>query len=250
MVSGGVMTAAIIEAHAERLSIGWVVNATLRVLLKRWVDLLLVGLPFVWLPTVLAAFAPDSRVVQTLSDLPEPVFAGAASLMAYAALVGGERPSAWAAMRAGLSRFGSLWLIALISGLLVLVGLILLIVPGVVLAACLAPAGAIAMVEKKTSSRAIDRAWTLSRGSRWRLVGLLLLAALVFVIMVLSSVIIGMMTGIVGATTQSDPIFDFGVTPVLATVVSALAAVGSTATYVGLRTAAEGPPSEVASVFD
>lgn len=244
------MTAAAITASEARLDIGWVVSATLRVLRTRAVDLLLVALPFLWLPDLIAGFAPDSRPLQLLMGLPGLVFTGGGSLITYQELAGGLRVNASDATRQGAARFARLWLIGLASGVMILVGLLLLIVPGIIagLGFCVAPS--VAMAENKNAIPALERAWDLSRGQRWRLLGLtgLVLAASLGVL--LAGFAVGLVIGLAGGMSAIDPVANLGFGPVFETLVAVLTTVGTTAAYVGLRHAKEGPAEEIARTFD
>jgi hypothetical protein len=244
------MTAAALTSSEPRLDIGWVVGATWRVLRTRAVDLILVALPFLWLPSVIAGFAPDNRAVQLLMNLPALVFTGGGSLITYQTLTAGLPVSASDATRAGAGRFGTLWLVALASGLLLVIGLVLLIVPGVIAGVGFCTASTVVMAENKNTVPAMQRAWDLSRGQRWRLVGLaalLLVASLgVLLVVVIGSAILG----VVGAQNAIDPAANLVFGPIVETVIAMLTTVGAAAAYVGLRKAKEGPAEDIARTFE
>ena len=244
------MTAASLTSDEARLDIGWVVSATLRVLRTRAGDLILVALPFLWLPSVISGFAPDNRAVTLLMNLPGPVFTGAGSLITYQTLTGALPVAAGEATRAGASRFGTLWLVALASGILLVIGLILLIVPGILAGVGFCTASAVVMAENKNTVPAMERAWRLSRGQRWRLVGLtgLLLVASLGALLVgaIGFAILGAM----GAKAAVDPVANLGFGPIFETVIAMLTTVGTAAAYVGLRKAKEGRSEEIARTFE
>ena len=244
------MTAAAITASDARLDIGWVVSATLRVLPTRAVDLTLVALPFVWLPSLIAGFAPDSRPLQLLMGLPGLVFTGAGSLITYQELAGLLRVDANDATRQSAARFGTLWIVAFVAGLLTLLGLVLLIVPGFIAGLGFCVASTVVMAENKNATPALERAWDLSRGQRWRLLGLagLLLAASLGVLLV--GFAIGAALGLAGETSAIDPVANLGFGPIFESVVAVVTTVGTAAAYVGLRNAKEGPSEEIARTFD
>jgi hypothetical protein len=244
------MTAAALTSDEAKLDIGWVVSATWRVLRTRAVDLTLVALPFLWLPSVISGFAPDSRPLQLLMNLPSLVFTGGASLITYQELAGGLRVNASDATRQGAARFGTLWLIALGAGVVTVIGLLLLIVPGVIAGVGFCTASTAAMAEGKPSMPALQRAWDLSRGQRWRLTalaGLLLIASLA---VLLVGVLLGVILGLAGGKSVIDPVADLGFGPIAETLIAAMTTVGTAAAYVGLRNAKEGPAEEIAHTFD
>jgi hypothetical protein len=237
------MTAAVLAAGEPRLDLGWTINATASLIRRRFVDLLVVGLPFVWLPNLLAGFIPrDFSALQFVAGFPALVFIGGVSLLTYRDLTGGARVDGAAAIRAGASRFGALWAVSFISGLMWILGLLLLVAPGIVAMSCLSTAS--------TSAGAIGRAWELSKGSRWRLVGLFALGFVVLIALLLISFVIGTIVALVGAPDLAVPIASFGVGPPTSLALTSVTTVGSAAAYVGLRTAKEGPLGDIAATFD
>jgi hypothetical protein len=244
------MSAAAITAEEGKLDVGWVVGATWRVMRTRAVDLTLVALPFLWLPSMITGFAPNNKPLEFLMNLPALVFTGGASLITYRELSGGERIGASDATRQGAARFGTLWAVAFLSALITIAGLVLLIVPGIITAVGLCGASTAVMAESKASVPALRRAWELSRGQRWRLSGLGGLLILAVLAVLLVGVIIGAILGATGLAAALDPIWQFGYGPIAESLIAALAAVGAAAAYVGLRTAKEGPVEEIARTFD
>ena len=238
-------------ATAEaKLDIGWVISATFRVLRARAADLTLVALPFLWLPSFIAGFAPDSRPLQLIMGLPALVFYGGGSLITYQELTGGLRVTASDATRQGAGRFGTLWLVAFISGLLTVLGLILLIVPGVIAGVGFCVATTVVMAENKNSIPALQRAWNLTRGQRWRLTGLAALLLVATLAVLLVGVILGAVLAATGGASALDPMANLGFGPIFETVIAMLTTVGTAAVYVGLRTAKEGPAEDIARTFD
>lgn len=247
------MTAsAIIETSvAPQLGVGETVKVTLGVLRARALDLFLIGLPFVLLPSVLIGFLPENLWQPRLAvGLPALVFIGGVSLLTYRDLSGGARLSAGGAISAGARRLGTLWGVGFLSGLGFLAGLLLLIVPGVILIAAWVPANAAAMVEELTASAALSRAWALTKGSRWRIAALLGIALAAIVILLLIQVLLGaLLTALLGAETGTA-ITTFAISPLADILTTALTTVGSAAVYVGLREAKEGAVGDVAKVFE
>jgi succinate dehydrogenase hydrophobic anchor subunit len=131
------MTATIaIPAEPARLEVGRCVIATLRVLGRRGLTLLMLAAPFVFLPECLAALLPpELATVRLAAGLPGLIFVGGATQIAYADLAS-ERPvvvedkTAFEALDRSwqLSR-GSRWRLAALLGIaLGAVVLILLLV--------------------------------------------------------------------------------------------------------------------------
>jgi hypothetical protein len=243
--------AAVSGGEVARLDMGRVITSTVRTLFRRGVPLLLLGLPFVVLPNVLAAFAPPSlSAINFLTGLPALVFVGGATLIAYRDICGEAPVGVAQAISEGGGRFGSLWVVGLISGVATLVGLLLLIVPGLLITAIWSTASAAVVIEHMTASQALQRAWALSKGSRLRMLGLLAIALLAI------GLVVFVMVGLIFAATIAlgEPIgtkiSDFLLAPLTTLGLFQIMTVGSTATYVALRQAREGAGGGIATVFD
>jgi hypothetical protein len=242
--------AATLDAKITPLDVGQVISATIRTLGRRWLALLLIGLPFVCVPVVLSSFAlPEDRAVANLlANLPYLVFIGAATMIAYSDIRGEGLIGAPAAIGAALRRFGSLFLVSFISSLATVLGLVLLIAPGLVLCAIFSTGASAVMIEQMNSSHALQRAWDLSRGSRWRLVALLAVAVTAFFVLALALGLVVALAeiapGNIGATFSA-----YVATPLMVLILLEITTVGSVAAYAGLRRAREGA-GELAGAFD
>ena len=247
---GGTMTTvATGEAAPPTLDIGRVISMTSRVLFRRALDLIIIGLPFIYLPNMLVEFLPPGfSAVRLAAGLPGLIFIGAVSLLAYRDIAGEPRVDAATAIRAGAAKFGSLWGVGLISNIGAGIGLLLLIVPGVVLGSCLASASSAVMVESITATAAIERSWSLSKGSRWRLAALLLVALLAAALVLLFTVLVGVVLGLTLGAEHGEAAGRIVWAPFASIWILAITTVGSTAAYVGLRRVREGGVA-VADVF-
>ena len=236
--------------EAPRIDVGWVVRATWRICRDRAWQLFLLSVPFVVIPQALAGLLPQelSRL-GVVAGLPALVFGGGATLMGYRTLTDGEPLSAWEAARAGGARFGSLWGLGFISSIGVGLGILLLVVPGVILLAGWLPATAVLMVEQKTTYASLDRSWALSRGSRWRLAGLLGLAVVATAGILIAAIAVGLVITLTAGEPVGDTLMTFAMIPLVVAMLQAVFATGATAAYVALRRAKEGV-SDVATVFD
>lgn len=83
------------------------------------------------------------------------------------------------AYRVGLSRLGALLLAGLLAGLAVLVGFVLLVVPGFVVLVRLSLFAPALIVERLRARRALARSWDLVRGRSWAVLGALVVGGLV-----------------------------------------------------------------------
>jgi hypothetical protein len=175
------MAAVTIAAGTPRLDVSRVLNSTAKVLLRRAPSLLLLGLPFVWLPDVVAGL----KLPKDVSDLLafalwglSLVFIGGASLITYRELSGSDPVGFRGAIAVGARRWWAMWSLSFICVGPAVVGLLFLVVPGIAFMTTSVSAFSIAIVEDKKPVEAFTASQTLSKGSRWQIAGLLGVAAL------------------------------------------------------------------------
>ena len=161
----------------------------------------------------------------------------------------GQKSSIFSSLAQGLRRIFPIVIVAIITTILVWIGLILLIVPGVIVALMLCVAIPVLMVEGPGIIASLSRSRALTKGSRWRLLGLFLIAliATTVVTMVISLVagLVLMLLGDLGATVSTvvDLALQLFTTVFLAVVLAV--------TYHDLRVAKEGvSTAQLAAVFD
>jgi hypothetical protein len=94
-----------------------------------------------------------------------------------------------ASYRWGLRRFGSVLLIALLVGLTVAVGFLLLIIPGIIFLVFLSVTIPALVIENQRGTDAMKRSWNLVSGNFWHALAVILVAA----------IITGIVGGIIGA---------------------------------------------------
>lgn len=88
----------------------------------------------------------------------------------------GAEPEISSTLRYAASRLGSILLVSILTGLAMIGGFLLLIVPGVLFYVRFAFGPATVVVEDIKGRKAMGRSWRLARGHFWRLFGSLLLA--------------------------------------------------------------------------
>ena len=243
------------EPIPERIDIGRILSGSLTVLRTRLGDLLIVAVLFLLVPQVLLGFAPaqfpdpEFAFWNLLAAIPGLVFDGAASLIAYGALTGAAGPTAGDAVRAGVLKLSQLFVVLLGGGLAILVGLILLVAPGLFLAASLLVATPVLMIENTTVLEAFKRSVSLSRGSRWRLLGVMLVLAAIS--LGAAALTASALQVTILATTDEIgkrlALFVFG--PILALVIRLVVMAVVTSAYVELKRV-NGSASAVAKTFD
>jgi hypothetical protein len=99
-----------------------------------------------------------------------------------------------ASYRWGLRRFGSVLLLALLVGLAVAVGFILLIIPGIIFLVFLSVTIPALVVENLRGTDAMKRSWNLVSGNFWHALAVILVAA----------IITGIVGGLIGAIGGSN----------------------------------------------
>ena len=163
----------------------------------------------------------------------------------------GKAMSIGAAFEAGIKLFLPLLGLGIVIGLGTMLGMILLIVPGIILAVMWSVATGAVVVEGRGVMESLQRSRDLTRGHRWPIFGL---AVILFV----ASMIIGVLAGGIGAAsgggfmTGSPNLIVNMATTSLSNILSAvLGAAGAAALYYELRSVKEGVgPEQLASVFD
>jgi hypothetical protein len=188
---------------------------------------------------ILKGVAPAAwgRILDVAGNLLVPVAEGAITLVVAAAVERSERLDVGAALRGLSDRVGSLIAVQIASGLMMLIGLILLVVPGVIAIIWTAVAIPVVIVEQVGYSRAIDRSRALVRHRWMPVLGTLLLAwGLAFVIMIGG----GAVGGLLGLNDRvADLVFDL-----LFAAVIPIPAIALTLLYFDLRVRAEGADLE------
>jgi len=100
----------------------------------------------------------------------------------------GEPIDLEASYRYGFRRFGSVFWISLLVGIIVAVGFILFIIPGIIFLTMLAVAIPALIVENRRGTDALGRSWNLVKGNFWHVLGTIVVA---FIITIVVSAVIG-----------------------------------------------------------
>jgi hypothetical protein len=113
----------------------------------------------------------------------------AAILRAAAQATIGDAVDVEASYRYGLKRLWSVILVSILVGLVVAVGFILLVIPGIIFLVFLSVSIPVLIVEGRRGTEAMGRSWNLVKGNFWHAFGVIVVAAL----------IVGIISGIIGA---------------------------------------------------
>lgn len=240
-------------AGARRFRIGRVLGDSFRVLganLLPFLTLTLLLIAPVYVALGLggdstALVAPDSGL-DFLALIVEMML----SFVAEAALVygtfrqlQGRRGSFGDTVATGLRNVLPVVLVSLAVGLLALLGLAVLVIPGLIVMTVYAAAVPAAVVEHLGVGASLNRSATLTKGCRWRVFGVLLVT--IFLQIGLEMVIE------LALDFQGNPIASLVVAWLLSGAISALYAVLATVIYHELRHVKEGSElDEIAAVFD
>lgn len=171
-----------------------------------------------------------------------------ALVRATAAHSEGREASFGESATAGLRVIVPLFILGLLLGLGIMLGFLLLIVPGIILYLMWAVA-APALVEEKTGIiGSFGRSSYLTKGARWKVFGLGLIVVVIYWIF---SAVIGVamisiygLNGLAAAVQEGLPIGFLTVNALLSTIVTAIVATLQTSLYIELRNWKDGPANE------
>jgi ABC-type Fe3+ transport system permease subunit len=116
-------------------------------------------------------YGKSFRLSQALDSVFGIITTAAVTFATFGAL-SGNTPGFGASLAKGFRCWGRMFWARFLSGLMIVVGLILLIIPGIYLAVRLMLIEAIVVAEGVTGNVAIQRAMRLSEGRFWRIAGL------------------------------------------------------------------------------
>jgi uncharacterized membrane protein len=161
---------------SQSLSIGRLLSLAFTVLRDNFVPFYLTGLVIALPSLILTAMLPEEA--QGLANLLDSLLAQLAiAALTYGSYqyLAGHRVGAGDCIRYGASKFGRVFGLALISNLIVLVGIVLLVSPGLILATMFAVSVPALLAERLSISDSLKRSTALTKGYRWQVFGLLAL---------------------------------------------------------------------------
>ncbi|HET7187779.1 MAG TPA: hypothetical protein VFI52_06480 [Gemmatimonadaceae bacterium] len=180
-------------------TVGEIVDATFNLYRAKFATVVTVAMLVVAPPAIIKAAAPVEWqwIIELAGNLLSPVALGAIAAIVAAFVERDESLDVGDALRSTSGLIGSLIAVQVASGLMVLVGLVLLVVPGLIALAWTAVAVPVVMIERLGYSRAIDRSRTLARGRWGHVVGTMLLSWGLALLFMIGG---GVIAGIVGRT--------------------------------------------------
>lgn len=258
-----------------KLEIGRVISQTFAVIGRNFgvfflLSLVLSGIPTAVIGFVQASFVGDATTAGTLS--PGLIYSSivgilvaviTASILQGALVYGtvqdlnGVRPNVGECLTTGLRAFLALFVVSLLFSLAFAFGVILLIVPGIMIACAWCVAVPALVADRTTIGGAFSRAAELTRGNRWRIFGLFLV---IFGILLVLGLVIGLVTtaviapfvlaGVNAETLAAHPAMIL-VNAVSSALSSLIGSAGVAVLYVELRKAREGAgPEWLSRVFE
>jgi hypothetical protein len=259
----------------SKLEIGRVISQTFGVIGRNFVvffvlSLVLSGIPTAIIGYVQAGMMGDAATTGTLSPglIYSSIVGGLAAIITASILQGalvygtvqdlnGARPNVGECLTTGLRAFLPLFVVSLLFGLAIGFGMILLIVPGIMIACAWCVAVPALVADRTTIGGAFRRAAELTRGNRWRIFGLFLailgiLLVLGLVVGLVSAAVIVpfVLAGAAPETLAAHPAMIL-VNAVSTALSSLLGSAGIAVLYVELRKAREGVgPEWLSRIFE
>jgi hypothetical protein len=248
----------------RRFDLGRVIERTFGAIGAHGLPLFLMAVIFVGLPQVALAWGQSQFIAANTDLMTAGVIVWLISLVVgvicnvimqgvvthtVVADLQGRKSTIGESLGAGLRSFWVLLGVGIVAGLAMMLGFVLLVVPGILIMLVWLVAGPVVVAEGAGVGRALQRSRDLTRNHRWWL----LLLTVVYVVI---SWIIGIMIGIAGMAAigfEANGGLNF-VTLVLAPLAQAIStllwASIIAATYVELRTVKEGGGQTIAAIFD
>ncbi|MBJ7484699.1 glycerophosphoryl diester phosphodiesterase membrane domain-containing protein [Brevundimonas sp.] len=256
------------DIHGGTFDMGRVVQRTFSAISQNWVVFLVSSVLLIGVPNVISALGQ----FQALGQLPGtstsfgslwvlPVVGGFLAIVGSFVLQGtvvfvtinglnGRKIDLGEAFSAGLKTFLPLLGLAILMGLGLIIGFILLVVPGIILSVMWIVAAPAVVAEKRGVMESFQRSRDLTRGNRWVIFFLALIYGIATMIITWSILGVGMATAGSFEAGATSPI-NLLLTPLVNVVSSVISAAGIASIYYELRSIKEGVGAEqIASVFD
>ena len=235
---------------AGRIRIGWVIRTSADVWLRNFNPFGLMALvtltPAFLLELLLEGYEVHMAVGTFVSILCNVILGAAVTVGTYRHLRS-ERPQLLYCLRRAMGSNRVVLQVGLVSYVLQLLGFLALIVPGLLAATLLFVAIPVAAFEDKKLFGSLSRSADLTKGNRWRVLGIvLILASAVLLLTLLLALVVGMLPNN-GAAQLLTGLASWIYLLIQGLLISTLAAV----TYFALRQANEGfEVDDLVAVFD
>jgi hypothetical protein len=234
-------------AQTRPRSITEIVDASFRFYRARFGDLLVVSALLLVPPALLTAIAPDwlALTIKFVSNWMYLIVEGAVAILVAASLERSQALSAGDVLRALGRRSGTVIVVSIISGLMIMIGTILLVIPGIIAASWTMVALPVAAIEGLASGASITRSRELARGRLGHVLGTMLLVWLIAGVLILGlAFALGIVMAIVSAPTRLTEM----ITQLVMVPLFPLIGVAVTLLYYDLRVRSEG--ADVSAMID
>jgi hypothetical protein len=234
-------------AHTRPRSATEIIDASFRFFRARFGDLLVVSALLLVPTALLSAIAPAGfqRLIQLAGNWMYLVAEGGIAILVAASLERNQTLSPSDVFRELGRKSGKVILVSIVSGLMIVIGTILFIIPGIIALSWTMVALPVAAIEGLSSSPAIARSRALARGRMGHVLGTMLLAWLIVMALVLGgALVLGLLAGLIGIPERlTDMIGELIMVPLFP-----LIGVAVTLLYYDLRVRGEG--ADVAAMID
>jgi hypothetical protein len=219
-----------------------ILDASFNMYREHFVPLMTISAVVAVPPALVAAVVPEwaAVIVKLIGNLLLPIATGATALFIAAVMNEGPIRAEQAFHRLS-GRIGTQIVIAFLTGLLIVLGVLLLVVPGLFAYAFTAVAPAAAAIEGRGPVEALRRSRALARGQVLHILGSMLLAALVMILLIIGlGLLVGFLVSLVGG---SDAVAEL-LTSLAFSFIYPIAAVATALLYFDLRVRNEGADIE------
>lgn len=243
--------------------LGRVVQRTFASISQNWLVFLVSAILLIGIPSLVTGYGQTlSNAVQPLGGLPIISIGWVLTIVGTYVLQGtvvfttvngfnGKQIDIGGALAVGLRFFFPLLGVAILMGLGVGLGFILLVIPGLILTVMWVVTAPALVVEKRGIFESFQRSRDLTRGNRWMIFAILVVYGVVSSIISWTVIGIGAAMGGSLATASSVGLIALVLTPLVNVVTAVLSSAGVSAIYYELRTSKEGvSPDQLASAFD
>lgn len=230
-------------AHTQPRRATEILDSSFQFYRRHFADLLVISALLLVPPLLLGAIMPQpiQFVFQLVFNLMFLVTQGAVAVLVAGALERDRALSAGEVLRELGNRAGSVIAVSIMSGILIMLGTLLLLIPGIVIAVWTVVATPVAAIEGLKNSAALSRSRDLTRGHFWHVLGTMLLAWVIAMVLVFGlAIALGAVFGTIGVPERLTELL----TGLLMVPLFPLIAVATSLLYYDLRVRSEGADVE------
>jgi hypothetical protein len=226
-------------AHTHPRRATEILDGSFQLYRAHFADLLVISALLLVPPLLLGAIMPQpiQVVFQLVFNLMFLVSQGAIAVLVAAALERDRALSAGESLRELGNRAGGVVAVSIMSGILIVLGALLLLIPGILIAVWTVVAVPVAAIEGLKNSSALARSRDLTRGHFWHVLGTMLLAWIIVMGLLFGlAIALGMVFGSIGVPERLTELL----TGLLMVPLFPLVAVTTSLLYYDLRVRGEG----------